>query len=108
MVANPRNATAGTLTLLDSEVVKSRHLECFLYQIVGAEDYGIHGQTDALDALARWGLPVNPRRGVFATADEVIAFRDALDTERHHLDYGTDGLVIKLDSFRQQDGRGLG
>ncbi|MCD7896105.1 MAG: NAD-dependent DNA ligase LigA [Planctomycetaceae bacterium] len=106
--ANPRNATAGTLKLLDSEVVKSRHLECFLYQIVGAEDYGIHGQADALDALARWGLPVNPRRGVFATADEVIAFRDALDTERHHLDYGTDGLVIKLDSFRQQDVLGLG
>ncbi len=106
--ANPRNATAGTLKLLDPAVVASRSLDCFFYQVVGADDLGLDGQAAALDALERWGLPVNPRRGVFADADAILAYRDAMDQERHALPYGTDGLVVKLDRFRQQETLGLG
>lgn len=106
--ANPRNATAGTLKLLDPAVVTSRGLQPFFYQLVAAEDVGIKGQEEALEALAAWGLPVNPRRGVFANADDTLRFRDEMDVERHKLPYGTDGLVIKLDSFRQQEILGLG
>lgn len=106
--ANPRNATAGTLKLLDPEQVKARGLEPFFYQIVNTEDASIRSQEEALRALEKWGLPVNPKRGVFTSADEVLLFRDAMDSERHTLPYGTDGLVIKLDSFRQQETLGLG
>ncbi|MDR1745203.1 MAG: NAD-dependent DNA ligase LigA, partial [Planctomycetota bacterium] len=106
--ANPRNATAGSLKLLDPSVVASRGLECFFYQIVDAGELGCAGQEDALSALEKWGLPVNPLRGVFGGADDILAWRDKMDAERHSLPYGTDGLVIKLDSFRQQDELGLG
>ena len=106
--ANPRNAAAGTLKLLDSEVVAGRGLECFFYQVVGPQEYGLDGQAEALKRLEEWGLPVNPSRGVFETAEEILAFRDRMDGERHGLPYGTDGLVVKLDSFAQQDILGLG
>lgn len=106
--ANPRNATAGTLKLLDPTMVAARGLECFFYQVVDAEDLGCRGQADALAALEKWGLPVNPLRGVFADADAILGYRDRMDADRHHLSYGTDGLVIKLDSFAQQDELGLG
>ena len=106
--ANPRNATAGSLKLLDASVVAARDLECFFYQVVEAEEHGITGQAMALEQLAKWGMPVNPLRGVFDGADDILAFRDRMDRERHTLAYGTDGLVIKLDSFRQQEILGLG
>ncbi len=106
--ANPRNATAGTLKLLDPEMVRERRLACFFYQVVDPGDHGLETQSAALAALEKWGLPVNPTRGLFATPEEILAFRDRMDTERHRLPYGTDGLVIKLDSFRQQEILGLG
>lgn len=106
--ANPRNATAGTLKLLDPAQVKSRGLEPFFYQIVNAQDAGIDSQEEALGALESWGLAVNPKRGVFGSADEILRFRDTMDAERHSLPYGTDGLVVKLNSFRQQETLGLG
>ncbi len=106
--SNPRNAAAGSLKLLDPAVVAERGLECFFYQIVGASELGIEGQEEGLRHLAEWGLPVNPLRGRFERVDDIIAFRDRLDGERHGLPYGTDGLVIKLDSFAQQETLGLG
>lgn len=106
--ANPRNAAAGSLKLLDPEIVASRGLECFFYQIVGAGDLGLAGQEEALERLAAWGLPVNPRRSICDNAAEILAFRDALDGERRRLPYATDGLVIKLDAFLQQEILGLG
>ncbi|MDR1611930.1 MAG: NAD-dependent DNA ligase LigA [Planctomycetota bacterium] len=106
--ANPRNATAGTLKLLDPAIVAGRGLECFFYQLVGAEDFGVRGQDEALRKLEEWGLPVNPLRGVFEDADALLAFRDEMDRKRHALPYGTDGLVIKVDSFIHQETLGLG
>ncbi|MCC8189592.1 MAG: NAD-dependent DNA ligase LigA, partial [Planctomycetes bacterium] len=106
--ANPRNATAGGLKLLDPAAVTRRGLECFFYQVVDAENLGLRGQEEALTTLADWGLPVNTVRGRFDSADEILAFRDRMDEERHRLPYGTDGLVIKVDSFDQQDILGLG
>jgi DNA ligase (NAD+) len=106
--ANPRNAAAGSIKLLDPQAIAGRGLACFFYQVVGAEEFGLAGQEAALDRLAEWGLPVNPRRGCFAGEGEIFAFRDLLEKERHSLPYGTDGLVIKVDSFAQQKRLGLG
>ena len=106
--ANPRNAAAGSLKLLNPEIVRSRGLECFFYQVVEAGKFGLGGQAEALDRLADWGLPVNPNRRLCADADEILAFRDRMETERLLLPYGTDGLVVKLDSFAQQEILGLG
>lgn len=106
--ANPRNATAGSLKLLDPALVAARGLQCFFYQVVDPSEHGLDGQAQALEMLEKWGLAVNPQRGVFDSADAILAFRDKMDSERHSLPYGTDGLVIKLDSFRQQEILGLG
>ena len=106
--ANPRNATAGSLKLLDPAMVAARGLQCFFYQVVDPSEHGLDGQAHTLDMLEKWGLAVNPHRGVFDSADDILAFRDRMDGERHTLPYGTDGLVIKLDSFRQQEILGLG
>lgn len=106
--ANPRNAAAGSIKLLDAAVVASRGLECFFYQIIDAPALGLATQTEALARLEHWGLPVNPMRGVFGTADEILAFRDTMDPVRHTLPYDTDGLVIKLDQFAMQEILGLG
>ncbi len=106
--ANPRNATAGTLKLLDPAAVAARGLACFFYQIVDAAEADVRSQAEALERLEQWNLPVNPHRRLCASADDILAFRDEMDALRHSLPYGTDGLVIKLDAFRQQDVLGLG
>jgi DNA ligase (NAD+) len=106
--ANPRNAAAGSLKLLDPAAVAARGLACFFYQVVGAGEFGLDSQAAALERLAEWGLPVNPVRGRFAEAEGLLAFRDRLDGERHSLPYGTDGQVRKVDSFSQQEILGLG
>ncbi|MDR0362230.1 MAG: NAD-dependent DNA ligase LigA [Planctomycetota bacterium] len=106
--ANPRNAAAGTLKLLDPSIVAGRGLDCFFYQIAGAGDIGANGQADALLRLEGWGLPVNPLRRTCSNADEILAFRDEMDLKRHALQYGTDGLVVKVDSFAHQETLGLG
>ncbi|MDR3078009.1 MAG: NAD-dependent DNA ligase LigA, partial [Planctomycetota bacterium] len=100
--ANPRNAAAGSLKLLDADIVASRGLECFFYQVVKAGKFGLQGQMEALNRLTDWGLPVNPNRRLCAGSDEILAFRDRMEKERSALSYGTDGLVVKLDSFAQQ------
>ncbi|MDR3212131.1 MAG: NAD-dependent DNA ligase LigA [Planctomycetota bacterium] len=106
--ANPRNAAAGTLKLLDTDLVAKRGLECFLYQVVEAEKYGLTGQTATLAALEKWGLPVNPLHSFCHDHTDILAFRDRMDGERSRLPYDSDGLVIKLDSFSQQGRLGLG
>jgi DNA ligase (NAD+) len=106
--ANPRNAAAGSMKLLDPDLVAARGLSCFLYQVVGSDKFGLESQAAALEALSRWGLPVNPLRALCDRAEDILAFRDRMEGERHALPYDTDGLVIKLDSFAQQETLGLG
>lgn len=104
--ANPRNAAAGTLKLLDKELAASRGLRTFLYQVVDGPDFATH--SESLAWLAERGFPVNPERTLCRDADGILTIRDRLDEERHRLPYDTDGLVIKVNSLAQQTALGLG
>lgn len=97
--ANPRNACAGTLKLLDSAEVARRPLRMYVYAL-GAADHPEAlppTQMELLEAFSRFGLAVNPERALCTGADEVCAHIARMDRDRHSLPFETDGLVIKID-----------
>ncbi len=102
LFANPRNAAAGTMRNLDPALVSRRGLGAFLYQLVestgdGAEETatGLTSHADVLDAMATWGLPIEPHWRRCQGIDEVIAFCDQWAEQRAALAFDTDGVVIK-------------
>jgi DNA ligase (NAD+) len=100
--ANPRNATAGSLKMLDPEQVASRPLTLFVYQLVEAESLGCATHWKMLSALRRAGFPVNERNRRCARFAEVLETLEALRQERQSLPYEIDGAVIKVDDLAQQ------
>ncbi|GIX48250.1 MAG: DNA ligase [Candidatus Tectimicrobiota bacterium] len=101
--ANPRNAAAGSLRLLDPRLSARRPLDIFLYALSYAEPalpYTCH--WDALQGLAAAGFKINPRRQRCATIEEVIAYCQALEAQRQALEYDADGVVVKVDRFALQ------
>jgi DNA ligase (NAD+) len=107
-LANPRNATAGTLKTLDVEEVRRRGLSAFFYQLFplpeadGATRDDFPDHVAELAALRRLGLPVNDFLGTADDAAGVHAHLDALQRRRDSLDYQIDGAVVKVDSRAQQ------
>jgi DNA ligase (NAD+) len=101
--ANARNATAGTLKLLDSRPVATRPLALFCYTLVGAASLGFTSQDEVLAWMRRVGLPVNPNARLHHGIDSVIESLHHWAEERWKLDYETDGLVIKVDSLPWQE-----
>ncbi|MBN1515467.1 NAD-dependent DNA ligase LigA [Candidatus Sumerlaeota bacterium] len=100
LFANPRNATAGTLKLLDSREVARRPLNIFLYSI-GDTDFNLPAtHFETLQALDTLGFRTNPERCLCRSIDEVIAKTEEWETKRRELDYAVDGLVIKLNDRR--------
>ncbi|MEG0471813.1 MAG: NAD-dependent DNA ligase LigA [Solibacillus sp.] len=106
--ANPRNAAAGSLRQLDPKIAASRNLSTFIYSIGGdGEAYGIEGHGEMLDYLERLGFPSNKERQACATIEEVLAFIEKWTEARPNLPYEIDGIVIKVNSFAQQDELGF-
>jgi DNA ligase (NAD+) len=102
LFANPRNAAAGTLRLLDSRITARRGLAACLYSIADARDLPVT-QASALERLRTLGLPAHPQWRRCATFEEVRRFVDRWDTARADLDFETDGVVIKVDDRRLQE-----
>jgi DNA ligase (NAD+) len=103
LFANPRNAAAGSLRLLDARITAARRLSAFLYAVARWEGPGTPGtQGEALRALEGLGFPVNSHRTTARTADEIRAFLAAWQTKRHDLPFETDGVVLKVDSIADQ------
>ncbi len=100
--ANPRNAAAGTLKLLDAGVVARRGLAAWLYQVVDAGAHGCQTQAEALALLESLGFRVNPDRRICRTDEEVFAVLEEMDARRHALPYDTDGLVVKVNELAAQ------
>ncbi|GAB6138124.1 NAD-dependent DNA ligase LigA [Halanaerobaculum tunisiense] len=104
--ANPRNAAAGSLRQLDPSVVADRPLDIFVYDsaYVEGEEFATH--QEKLDYLAQLGFKVNPQRKVCSTIEEVIAYCERWTAQREDLNYGIDGLVIKVNqlAFQQELG----
>ncbi len=99
--ANPRNAAAGTLKLLDPREVRQRPLAFFAYQLV-ADEIPFTTQYQILEALRAWGLPVNPHIARAGSIEEAIATFEYWEERRRELDYDTDGLVVKVDDLALQ------
>jgi DNA ligase (NAD+) len=98
--ANPRNAAAGSVRLLDAGITASRNLQCFAYELAALEDTpmpGTHGEGLAL--LAELGLPVNPLNQACADLDQVLATLADLERRRDALPYVIDGAVVKVDEL---------
>ena len=107
--ANPRNSGAGSLRQIDPTVTAERRLSSWIYQLIEA-DSGSDGATTQSEALARLdalGLPVNPDRETVADIEAAISFTEAWREKRHHLPYETDGVVVKVDRFDQQERLGM-
>jgi DNA ligase (NAD+) len=103
LFANPRNAAAGSLRLLDSRETARRRLSVFLYSVARWEGEGVPAtQAEALDALVRLGFPVSPHRAVARSAEEVRAFLHEWREKRHALDLETDGAVLKVSPVADQ------
>lgn len=103
LYANPRNLAAGTLKLLDSEVVKGRRLEIVLYGLGACEpEVPVSSQAGWHAQLADWGLPTLEHRKDVAGVEAVVEAIRGIDAVRGKLAYATDGVVVKLDDFGLQ------
>ena len=105
LFANPRNAASGTLKLQDSSVVAKRSLDAYLYFLLG-EQLPADGHYENLEAARRWGFKISDTTCKCRTIDEVFAFIDRMDAERKNLPFATDGIVLKVNSLRQQKNLG--
>ncbi len=100
--ANPRNTASGSLKLQDSAEVSKRPLECLLYSIVG-ENTGIGSQFEGLERARNWGFKVPAESELKNSIDEVLDYINYWDQHRHDLPYETDGVVVKVNDFHQQE-----
>jgi len=105
LFANPRNAASGTLKSLDSHLVASRQLDAYLYYLLG-EQLPADGHYENLEVARSWGFKISEGMKKVRTLEEIYAFIRYWDTERKRLPVATDGIVLKVNSLRQQ--RSLG
>ncbi len=103
--ANPRNAAAGTMRLLDSRITSKRKLDAWLYAIVDGARLPA-SQSEGLRRLSSLGFPVNPHWRRYESFEEIREFIGRWEKERHKLDFETDGVVIKVDDRRLQERAG--
>ncbi len=105
LFANPRNAASGTLKLQNSAIVASRKLDAYLYYLLG-ESLPYDGHYENLQAASQWGFKVSEHMKKARSLEEVFEYINYWDTERKNLSVATDGIVLKVNSLRQQ--RNLG
>jgi DNA ligase (NAD+) len=108
--ANPRNSAAGSLRQLDSAITAKRPLHFFGFAASAPADVPLpfSSQRELLDTLERWGFPVESHRRHCITLDEVTAFVQEVEHSlRAQLNFGIDGVVVKVDSLRMQDELGI-
>ena len=108
--ANPRNAAAGSLRQLDPSITASRPLRFFGYSVAApdGEDLPFETQSELLDALVKWGVPVAPHRLRCRTLGQVEKWAHELENKiRSELDFAIDGGVVKVDSLRLQEELGV-
>ena len=107
LYANPRNSGAGSLRQKDPSVTAARLLSTWMYQLIEDDGGTVDSQSAALDRLVALGFPVNPERESGLDIDGVIAFTERWREARHALGYETDGVVVKVDRFEQQQRLGM-
>lgn len=108
LFANPRNAASGTLKSQNSSVVASRQLDAYLYYLLGEEN-DLFASADLwkthygnLESAKKWGFKISQGMRLCKTLSEVVEFINYWDSERKKLPVATDGIVLKVNSLRQQ------
>ncbi len=102
LFANPRNAASGTLKSQSSRVVAERGLDAYLYYLLGDEIPSDSSHYENLQRAASWGFKISQGMKKCKTVEEVLAYIDYWDKERKNLPVATDGIVLKVNSLRQQ------
>jgi DNA ligase (NAD+) len=102
LLANPRNTASGTLKMQDSAVVAKRSLKCYVYGLLG-EKLPFETHSETLEALTKWGFDVSPTWRKCGDIEEVLAYIHEWETKRFELPIGTDGIVIKVNNFAEQE-----
>ena len=105
LFANPRNAASGTLKLQNPQEVSRRQLDSYLYYLLG-EQLPCEGHYENMMEAQKWGFKVSDHMKKCTTIEEVLDYINYWDTERKNLPVATDGIVLKVNSLRQQ--RNLG
>ncbi len=100
-LANPRNATSGTIKMQDSAIVSSRRLDCFVYGLLG-EDLPVESHWEGLELLKKSGFNVSPTSKKCGSLEEVMAYIEEWEHKRFELPVFTDGVVVKINRFDQQ------
>ena len=106
LFANPRNAASGTLKLQNSAIVASRKLDAYLYYLLG-EELPCDGHYENLQAAAGWGFKTSEHMKKAHSLEEVFEYIRYWDTERKNLPVATAGIVLKVNSMRQQKNLGF-
>lgn len=106
LFANPRNAASGTLKLQNSSMVSSRKLDAYLYHMLG-DELPADGHYENLQKAAGWGFRIAESTRLCNNLEEVFAFIRFWDKERKNLPVATDGIVIKVNSLKQQKNLGF-
>lgn len=104
--ANPRNFASGTVKMQDSAEVAKRPLDCFLYFLY-TEKPIFKTHWESLQAVKSWGFHTNEHSRLCSNIDEVFAFIAKWDKDRFGLSYDTDGIVIKVNNYSQQQELGF-
>lgn len=105
LLANPRNATSGTIKQQDSRVVASRKLDAYLYYLL-SENLPTNGHYENLQKAREWGFKISNDTRKCSTLDGVFEFLKHWDVERKNLPVSTDGIVLKVNSLLQQKNLG--
>ncbi|WP_314953515.1 NAD-dependent DNA ligase LigA [Hoylesella loescheii] len=106
LFANPRNAASGTLKSLDPKLVAKRKLDAYLYYLLG-ENVPSDGHYENLKTAETWGFKVSEGIRKANSLEQIYAFINHWDTARHDLPVATDGIVLKVNSLRQQQQLGF-
>jgi len=101
--ANPRNAAAGSLKLLDARITATRNLSFFAYAIGEVSELPVSDHFETLQWFKKLGLPVNPHIQKAKDIDEVVEICQSWSDRRSKLDYQIDGMVIKVNRYDQRD-----
>jgi DNA ligase (NAD+) len=102
LFANPRNAAAGSLKLLDPSLVANRPLDIFIYGVAESPGGRYRTHYETLMALKQAGLRVNPHVRRCRTLEEAVRYCNEWEAKRDSLDYDIDGIVLKVNRFDQQ------
>lgn len=102
LLQNTRNAAAGSIRQLDSKIAASRKLDNFIYHLPNPEDYGISKHSDAVEYMHKLGFKINPNNKLVKNINEVIEYIEDKAKIRDSLGYDIDGVVIKVNSIKDQ------